>query len=125
VIKRASNSSLSATVVATLELARQGNTPQQIANVRGLKRSTIYTHLANAIEGGRLQAGDVLTLPNAEIVAIQEAILALPEGEHLTLKPVFGQFAGKYDYGFLRCVWALMLANAVTPGANEATSSMT
>jgi hypothetical protein len=85
VIKRASNSSLSATVVATLELARQGNTPQQIANVRGLKRSTIYTHLANAIEGGRLQAGDVLTLPNAEIVAIQEAILALPEGEHLTL----------------------------------------
>jgi hypothetical protein len=62
---------------------REGNTPQQIANVRGLKVSTIYTHLADAIEGGRLQASDVLTLLDAEIVAIQEAILALPEGGRL------------------------------------------
>ncbi|MGH8501630.1 MAG: DNA helicase RecQ [Gammaproteobacteria bacterium] len=102
---------LSDTSHATLQLARQGNTPEQIAHARGLKLSTIYTHLADAIEGGRLQLSELLTLPNVEIAAIQAAILALPEGERLTLKPVFERFEGKYDYGILRCVRAALLVD--------------
>ncbi len=50
-------------------------------------------------------------MPDVEIATIQAAILALPEGERLTLKPVFEQFSGQYDYGVLRCVRAAMLVD--------------
>jgi ATP-dependent DNA helicase RecQ len=102
---------LSDTSHATLQLARQGNTPEKIAQARGLKPSTIYTHLADAIESGELQLSEVVTAPDADIAAIQAAILALPEGERLTLKPVFERFEGKYGYGVLRCVRAALLVD--------------
>ncbi|MBA2408881.1 MAG: DNA helicase RecQ [Gammaproteobacteria bacterium] len=106
---RAGSNGLSDTGRATLQMAREGNTPEQIAETRRLKPSTIYAHLADAIEAGRLRLSEVLTMPDVEIATIQAAILALPEGEQLTLKRVFEQFAGKYDYGVLRCVRAAIL----------------
>ncbi|MGI8738208.1 MAG: DNA helicase RecQ [Gammaproteobacteria bacterium] len=108
---RAQSNGISDTSRVTLQLAREGKTPEQIARTRGLKPSTIYAHLADAIEGGRLPLREVLAMPDVEIATIQAAILALPEGERLTLKSVFELFAEKYDYGVLRCVRAAMLVD--------------
>ena len=98
------------TVAATLALLRQGQTPEEIAQSRGLKSTTIYGHFAQAIESGLLDLGEVIPLPTAELNAIETAIRALPADQGLALKPVFDCFKGQYSYGVLRCVRAALLA---------------
>ncbi|MDD5273479.1 MAG: hypothetical protein PHU14_12255, partial [Methylovulum sp.] len=58
---------------------------------------------------GLLALGDVVQLPEPELHAIEEALLALPDEQKNALKPVFEQFAGQYPYPILRCVRAALL----------------
>jgi ATP-dependent DNA helicase RecQ len=97
---------LSATVRETLELIRAGTPPEGIAERRGLKSNTVYSHLARCIEEGELALNDVVKLPEDEIRTIEHAFGQLREDSPFTLKPVFDAFQGKYDYGVLRCVRA-------------------
>ncbi len=99
---------LSSTIRQTLELFRAGKTPQDIADSRNLKATTIYSHLACCIEEGELALNAVVNLADAEIKAIEFAFSQLPEDSAFTLKPVFDAFDGKYAYGLLRCVRAGM-----------------
>jgi ATP-dependent DNA helicase RecQ len=48
----------------------------------------------------------VIVLPATEIRQIQEVMLALPEEQKNSLKPVFETFGGVYSYGVLRCIKA-------------------
>jgi len=98
----------SETAAVTLALIKAGRTPEEIAELRGLKVSTIYTHLARAIEGGALSLQEVTALSNEEIGVIQAAMQELPEAQREALKPVFERFNGKYSYELLRCVRADM-----------------
>jgi ATP-dependent DNA helicase RecQ len=103
---RAVVTGLRETVIETLGLLRIGLSPETIAERRGLKITTIYTHLSRAIEEGELELGEVVTLSDDEIGAIQYAFDQLASDSPQALKPVFEAFQGKYDYGLLRCVRA-------------------
>jgi ATP-dependent DNA helicase RecQ len=94
------------TVEDTMRLHRQGLSPEDIAARRGLVLDTIYTHLAAAIEDGRLALRGVVKLEDDEIGRIEDAIFSQPEEDRNRLKPVFDALEGKYGYGVIRCVLA-------------------
>lgn len=97
---------LSDTVNDTLYLFTQGKTVEQIAQQRDLKASTIYTHLADAIESGLLEVKDVLQIDDSEYAEITRTMDMLGTLESNALKPVYDELGGEYDYGVLRCVFA-------------------
>ena len=97
---------LSETARTTLKLFREGRSIEAIAAERGLKASTIGSHLARCIEEGHLQSLEGL-VPEAEAEAIRKAA-----EEHGTgpLRPIFDALGGKVDFGRIRMVVALMTA---------------
>lgn len=94
------------TVAETVALFRLGYTVEQVAGRRELKSDTIFSHLAHALQEGAVKLEDVVALPEAEIRAVEEAMLALPDAQKNALKPVFEHFDGVYGYGVLRCIRA-------------------
>lgn len=99
---------LSDTVAESVALFRLGYTVKQVAQQRGLKEETIYTHLASSLERGQLVLADVIDLPAAEIHEIECSLLELSEGQQNALKPVYEQFGGRYSYGIIRCIKAAL-----------------
>jgi ATP-dependent DNA helicase RecQ len=100
------DSSLSDTVNATLHLHRQGLDPEAIARRRELKVSTVYTHLAEAVQAGLVEVREVVPLGDADYKRIVEAMELLGTCEQGALSPVFEALDQRYDYGILRCVRA-------------------
>lgn len=105
------NNTLSDTVNDTLSLYLNGNKPDAIAQQRGIKRSTIYTHLAEAIGCGLLEAQKVVDLDDSEFKAIVNALEIIDDGEDnppklKRLKPIFEALDEIYSYDILRCVQA-------------------
>ena len=96
------------TVGESLSLFRSGMDINTIASQRNLKPSTIYSHLADCIEQGELELGDVIELKQQEINVIHEALLNT-DTDSRKLKPVFDALDGIYDYDILRCVQAAVL----------------
>ena len=99
---------LNDTASLTLALLESGLTVPEIAVQRKLKESTIYVHCSEAIAAGLLDPQDAIPLDFDEIEPILTALRAQKEAGELRLKPVFEQFAGRYDYGLLRCIAALL-----------------
>lgn len=99
---------LTETVEETVSLFKVGFSAEKIAVQRELKLSTIYTHLAKAIEQSLVELSDVVTLTAQEIKNIQDEILSLPAEQSDSLKPVFDVFNEQYSYGILACVRATM-----------------
>ncbi len=100
------DNNLSDTVNETLVLHQQGKDAETIARERGLKSSTIYTHLAEAVADGRLKARDVVPLDDAqyaEIINALEMLDAEPDGP---LKMVYEALDERYEYGILKCLLA-------------------
>jgi ATP-dependent DNA helicase RecQ len=97
---------LSATVNETLMLYQQGIDVEKIAQQRDVKQSTIYTHLADAIEVGLLDVHDVTGLSKAEFNEIVFVLESQEDQEKGRLKPVYDELVGEYDYGVLKCVQA-------------------
>jgi ATP-dependent DNA helicase RecQ len=100
------NNRLSATVNETLMLYQQKLTIDRIAQQRDVKVSTIYTHLADAIEVGLLDVREVTGLSDAEFNEIVFVIESQEDEQKGRLKPVYDELEGQYDYGILRCVQA-------------------
>ncbi len=97
------------TLVETLQLFNTGMNVEQIASQRGLKPSTIYAHLATAIQQGQAPLREVINLEDNEIKIIEEQILSLSSEEEQSLKPVFEALDSAYDYNVLRCVKASII----------------
>ncbi|MDH5545383.1 MAG: DNA helicase RecQ [Gammaproteobacteria bacterium] len=97
------NNKLSDTVNETLFMLTQDMDAEAIAKHRKLTVSTVYNHLADAIEAGLLNPLDVLPIDKD---VMQEIIYAIEMSEDDRLKPVYESFNGEYDYGLLRCVQA-------------------
>ncbi|MBK1646544.1 DNA helicase RecQ [Thiocapsa imhoffii] len=106
--RRRSEGLLNDTTLDTLARFRAGARPEAIAAQRDLKLSTVYSHLANGIALGELTVAEVVPLDAETIRRIEYAIDRLPEGELMSLKPVFDAFDGRYDYSLLRCIRAGM-----------------
>ncbi len=101
-------SGLNDTAGETMRLLKSGQSPDEIAATRGLKVTTIYNHLAQAIAAGELETQEAIPLDDAQIKQIQQAILTTGGGETAVLKPAYDALGGVYNYGVLRCVLAGM-----------------
>lgn len=95
---------LSDTVNETLTLLNDGIDIESIANQRDIKLSTVYTHLADAIEVGLIEAKEVLQLSDVEHNEIVNALEMHMDDDRL--KPAYDALDGSYDYGILKCVQA-------------------
>ncbi|RLA20769.1 MAG: DNA helicase RecQ [Gammaproteobacteria bacterium] len=100
------NNRLSATVNETLIFYQQGMGVEEIARQRDLKVSSIYTHLADAIEVGLLEVMEVIDLEKDDYEEIVFTIESLAEEEKGRLKAVYEALDEMYDYGVLKCVQA-------------------
>ena len=97
----------SPTAEESLSLFRLGMGVEQIAAQRGLKASTIYAHLTQAVAEGVLDVLEVTGLRKEEADRIEAVWRALPEAERgMAIKPLFEALGGRYDYGVLRCLRA-------------------
>jgi ATP-dependent DNA helicase RecQ len=97
---------LSGTVNQTLALHLQGQDADTIAETRGLELSTVYGHLAEAIEAGLIEADAALDIDGADmddILATFERVGTLESGK---LGPAHAALDGRFDYGVLKCVLA-------------------
>ncbi len=92
------------TVNETLTLNQAGFDIEAISAKRGLSASTIYSHLADVIEAGMLSAADALDLDDEDISTIEQTAEFLNSKQKGSLKPLFDEFDGEWDYGILRCV---------------------
>jgi len=91
----------------TLQLFRLDMDADTIAQQRGLSVSTIYSHLAKAIQEGDVTLQDVTGLDEKTINLLCNAIEQ--HSEEGRLKTVFEALDEVYDYNILRCVKASML----------------
>jgi ATP-dependent DNA helicase RecQ len=91
----------------TLQLFRLGMDAEAIAVQRGLKSTTIYSHLARGIERGEVPLTEVVSLQEHQLEAIRFAI-EHNEGDK-RLKPVFEALEEEFPYEVLRCVRADMM----------------
>lgn len=100
------NNRLSGTVNETLMLYQQDISIEHIAQQRELGISTIYTHLADAIEVGLLNVRDVIGLEDSRYNEIVYLIESFDEEEKGRLKPVYDELEGEVEYGILKCIQA-------------------
>jgi len=89
-------------------LYQQGSSVEQIAAQRESKQSTIYGHLADAIEVGLLDVREVLALDDAQYQEIVLTMESLEDESKGRIKPVYEALDEEYDYGVLKCVQASM-----------------
>ena len=100
------NNRLSPTVNQTLALHLAGIAPQDFASDRILDVSTVYTHLAEAIEAGVTTADNVLDLDPADVDEIHAVFEELGTLETGKLGPAHAALDGRFEYGLLKCVLA-------------------
>ena len=86
------------TVEYSYKLYNQGNTIEQIAELRGLNQSTIEGHLARYVASGDI---DVHEFVDADTLEKVEAYCT-GHPEEKALKPIFEHFDAKIPYGVLR-----------------------
>ena len=97
---------LSDTINNTLYLYSQGKDIDSIAAERQLNTSTIFSHLADAIEVGLVDVRDIVSLDDSQYKEIVHTMEMLAPEEQHKLKPVYDALDQAYDYGILRCVQA-------------------
>jgi len=107
------DNNLSDTINETLMLFSKDNDPESIAQQRGIKLSTVYAHLAEAIGCGLVDARKVINLNEAEYKEIINALEMVDDGEdnppkQKRLKPIFEALDETYSYEMLKCVQASM-----------------
>lgn len=86
------------TVECSYKLYNQGNTIEQIAEIRGLNQSTIESHLARYVASGDI---DVHEFVDADTLEKVEAYCE-NHPEEKALKPIFEHFDSKIPYSVLR-----------------------
>jgi len=95
------------TAEESFSLFQLGMGVEQIATRRGLKPTTIYSHLSQFVGTGLLDVGEITGLGPDESKRIKSVWQALPEAEKsASIKPLFEALGGRYDYGVLRCLRA-------------------
>ncbi len=100
------DNNLSSTINETLILFQQGKSVEEIAQERDIKESTVYTHLADAIEVGLLDVYEVIDLDDGQYEEIVFVIESMEDDEKGKLKPIYEALDEEYDYGVIRCVQA-------------------
>jgi ATP-dependent DNA helicase RecQ len=97
---------LTATANQSLELHRKGHDVEAIAATRGLEVEMVYEHFAEAIEGGVIEARDVITLDESDIDEILSTFERLGTLDSGKLKPAHAALDARFDVGVLKCLLA-------------------
>lgn len=92
---------LTPTQQKTLALFREGQTAEEIAELRGLSVGTIYTHISQLIGQGLVQVSSVV--PVGKIKKIREVMRHVGAG---ALSPIKEQLPEEFSYEEIRCVVA-------------------
>ncbi|TQV73027.1 DNA helicase RecQ [Aliikangiella marina] len=98
------NADFSDTVNETMALVSEEMTVREIARQRELTESTIYGHIAVAIEEGIVDPMDILEISEEDYQLIVQS-LSLFESKG-SFKQVFESLGETFDYGVIRCVAA-------------------
>ncbi|MHC1788690.1 DNA helicase RecQ [Solidesulfovibrio sp.] len=94
----------------SLELLRELGTVAAVAEARGLKPSSIHTHLLPYVARGEVSAADVCGLPGTVLATAREMILRLRRQGVSGLAAVREELGGEVSYEALRCLEAELLA---------------
>ena len=97
---------LSATINQTLALHLAGKDADTIARERGIEKSTVMGHFAEAIEAGLVEARAILGLEDEEVEEILAVFERLSTVDSGRLGPAHAALQGRYDYGTLKCLLA-------------------
>ncbi len=108
------DSGMGSSLEKTLTLLRDGLPFEEIANRRGLARSTISTHIEWLIESGDLRDYHKYLPTDAELERIIHAFERMGDG---MLRPVHESFEGEFAYWKLRLVRAHFRRQAKFEGA--------
>jgi len=100
------NSNFSDTVNDTLVLVSEELSVAQIAEARELAESTVYGHLAQAIEAGVLDPLEVLTINDDDYQLICQTLDTFTDETQGQLKQVYEALGEEFDYGVIKCVAA-------------------
>lgn len=100
------DNNLSATINETLMLFQQDKSAEKVAQQRNIATSTVYTHLADAIEIGLLNIHDVIEFEEGQYEEIVFVMESMEDEEKGRLKPVYEALGEEVDYGVLKCVQA-------------------
>lgn len=92
-----------ATYTKTLELIKAGKSAEEIAEERGMAVSTIEGHFARLIRQGELELHEFMKDEDSKAIA-----KAIVDDANESLSDVYAFFKGKYSYGQLRMVQAVM-----------------
>jgi ATP-dependent DNA helicase RecQ len=98
---------MSESAAETVRLHEEGHSPHEIAGLRGLSSRTVYDHLVDAIEAGRIDSVDRLVGVERQ-AAIEEAMDGIGSD---FLAPVREYLGDGYSYEELRIVRAKRLAS--------------
>lgn len=98
-----------ATHADTLAMWKEGKTPRDIANLRGLKKRTIMHHIEELVRSGEIERADVRRLLTPALAEALFGIHALfRELETTKLVPVHDACAGQYSYDDLQLARMLL-----------------
>ncbi|MDD3311681.1 DNA helicase RecQ [Pseudodesulfovibrio sp.] len=100
---------LPGTARQSLELFRELGSIDAVAENRGLKPSSVWGHLIEAVRLGELEPNDVLHLPAPEFDNVRNTILAFRNKGVVSLTPAFETLDKQYHYDLLRLVRAGMM----------------
>ena len=102
--KMKSETGVSETALVTLEAYRQGKSAAEIAEIRGLKVTTIHNHLANAVEHGELVVSARDFYSESDEARLTEAVKKHGAEK---LSPIFAELNGEVEYDIIRMYLAI------------------
>lgn len=85
------------TATVTFELWQEGKRLEEIAEVRKLTVTTIYSHLAKLVQEGKIEVSEIL-----EPVQIQELEVVFKEKQDLSLVEIKAEVGDRFTWGELR-----------------------
>lgn len=97
-----SKKEFSKTACESFELFVQLGSVEAVAAKRSLKQASIWKHLGEAVQHGKIHWRTVIDLPDDEVELIQQTFEAFKQKGVLALSPVYDALDGKYSYEILR-----------------------
>lgn len=97
---------ISASALETLELFEDIQDVDKVAEERGIKVRTVYSHLTSCVESGKLEVDDVVDFSTAELECLQDTLIFFKEEGLTQLSPVYNALFGNYSFELLRLIRA-------------------
>jgi len=104
--RKAKKNEFTATAQESLDLFLDLNDIDAVAEKRGLKPASIWRHLTQAAQFGKVDYRQIANLPDDEIELIKNTILTFKQKGVIAMSPVFEALEKKYHYEVIRLVRA-------------------